>query len=169
MKKRTFIVLMIMTLITVLCFTSCGKKETMTLEKYCKDNPEVQESINKAMSDSNVLVEIKGNDIIYSFDLSSVEGYTEEIAKTDAVKKALEEALTAAGPTFGNISKSVEESTGIEGINTIVNYTWGDEAIVTKSFTSADAETSGEETPAEATEEANEEAAEEAEEAADGE
>ena len=72
MKKRTLIVLMIMAVISALCFTACGSK---TLEKYVKDNPDVQESIDSAMSDSNVAVEIKENDISYTFDLSKMDGY----------------------------------------------------------------------------------------------
>ena len=139
MKKRTFIVLMIMALITALCFTACGSKEEMTLEKFCADNPEVQESIDQAMADSNVLVEIKENAIIYTFDLSKMDGYTEEIAKSDVVKENLTTALDAAAGTFGNISKSVEESTETQGISTVVNYNWNDENIVTRTFTSADA------------------------------
>ena len=139
MKKRTFIVLMVMALITALCFTSCGSKEEMTLEKFCADNPEVQESIDQAMADSNVLVEIKENAIIYTFDLSKMDGYTEEIAKSDVIKENLNTALDAAAGTFGNISKSVEESTEIQGISTVVNYNWNDENIVTRTFTSADA------------------------------
>ena len=139
MKKRTFIVLMIMALITALCFTACGSKEEMTLEKFCADNPEVQESIDQAMADSNVLVEIKENAIIYTFDLSKMDGYTEEIAKSDVIKENLNTALDAAAGTFGNISKSVEESTETQGISTVVNYNWNDENIVTRTFTSADA------------------------------
>lgn len=130
---------MIMALITALCFTACGSKEEMTLEKFCADNPEVQESIDQAMADSNVLVEIKENAIIYTFDLSKMDGYTEEIAKSDVVKENLTTALDAAAGTFGNISKSVEESTEIQGISTVVNYNWIDENIVTRTFTSADA------------------------------
>ena len=128
-----------MALITALCFTACGSKEEMTLEKFCADNPEVQESIDQAMADSNVLVEIKENAIIYTFDLSKMDGYTEEIAKSDVVKENLTTALDAAAGTFGNISKSVEESTEIQGISTVVNYNWIDENIVTRTFTSADA------------------------------
>lgn len=139
MKKRTLIVFMIMTLLTVLCFAGCSK-EPMTLEKYAKDNPEIQESIDSAMSDSNVLVEIKENDISYTFDLSKMEGYTEELAKSDSIISALDEALGAAGGTFGGICKSIEDETEISGISTTVNYTWEDEVLVTKSFTSADAD-----------------------------
>lgn len=168
MKKRTFIVLMIMALIASLCFTACGKKggKAETLESYCKDNPEVQSQIDQAMADSNVKVEIKDNEIIYTFDLSTMEGFTEEAAKSDAVKSALENALTQAGGTFGNISKNIEESTEITGVTTTVNYTWGDEVLVTKSFTSADAAETPE-APADAAKDATE-AAEDAEGAADG-
>lgn len=141
MKKRTLIVLMIMAVITALCFTACGSKETMTLEKYVQDNPDVQESIDSAMADSNVAVVIKENDISYNFDLSKMDGYTEELAKSDAIISALDDALAAAGGTFGGICKSLEESTEISGITTTVNYSWEDEVLVTKTFTSADAET----------------------------
>ena len=79
MKKRTLVVFMIMAILTVLCFAGCSK-EPMTLEKYAKDNPDVQESIDKAMSDSNVVVEIKENDIAYTFryrydDISYISDY----------------------------------------------------------------------------------------------
>ena len=141
MKKRTLIVLMIIAVISALCFTACGSKETMTLEKYVQDNPDVQESIDSAMADSNVAVVIKENDISYNFDLSKMDGYTEELAKSDAIISALDDALAAAGGTFGGICKSLEESTEISGITTTVNYSWEDEVLVTKTFTSADAET----------------------------
>ena len=139
MKKRTLLLVMVFTLITAMLVTACGGKEAMTLEKYAKDNPEVQESIDSAMADSNVLVEIKGNEIIYTFDLSNMDGYTEELVKDESVVSALESALEAAGGSFGGIAKSIEESTGIQGISTTVNYTWGDDVIVTRTFTAADA------------------------------
>lgn len=140
MKRRNLIALfMMLAVLTAMCFTACGSKEPPTLEKYVQDNPEVQESIDAAVGDSNVGVEIKGNEIVYTFDLASMQQFTEETAKSDDVIKALDDALTAASGTFGGISKSMEEATEIEGISTIVNYTWGDEVLVTKTFTSADA------------------------------
>ena len=111
----------------------------MTLEKYVQNDSDVQESIDSAMSDSNVLVEIKENAIIYTFDLAAMEGYTEELAKSEEIQAALQSALDAAGGTFGGIAKSIEKETDIAGISTVVNYTWGDEVLVTKTFTSADA------------------------------
>lgn len=140
MKRRTLIALfMVLAVLSAMCFTACGSKEAMTLEKYIKDNPDVQESIDSATGDSNVQVDITGNEIVYTFDLSSMDQFTEESAKSDAVIKALDDALGAASGTFGGISKSIEETTEIQGISTTVNYTWGEEVLVTKSFTSADA------------------------------
>ena len=91
------------------------------------------------MNDSNVLVEIKENAIIYTFDLSTMEGYTEELAHSEEIQAALQSALDSAGGTFGGIAKSIEDASGITGITTVVNYTWGDEVVVSKTFTSADA------------------------------
>ena len=138
MKKRTLILFLMITVLSVMCFSACGK-ETMTLEKYVADHPEMQTSIDDAMAGSNVVVEIKENDIIYSFDLSTMDGYTEELAKDEKVITAITDALAAAGGTFGNISKTVEDSTEIKGITTTVNYMWKDEVLVTQTFTSADA------------------------------
>lgn len=131
---------MIMAVLSAMVFTACGSKEAMTLEKYIKDNPDVQESINSAAGDSNVNVEIKGNDIIYTFDLSTMEQFDEETARSEAVISALEQGLDGAAASFGGVSKSIEDATEIQGINTTVNYSWGDEVLVTKTFTSADAD-----------------------------
>ena len=139
MKKRTLIVFLILAVITAFCFTACGSKEPMTLEKYVGENPEVQGSIESASAGSNVEVLVKDNEILYNFDLSTTEGYTEEIAKSEELAASLEQALSSAGATFGGISKTLEESSGIKGITTTVNYMWKDEVIYSKSFTSADA------------------------------
>lgn len=142
MKKQILLVLLAMLVGMTMIMTACGggaADEPMTLEKYVQGDAEVQQSIDSAMADSNVLVEIKENAIIYTFDLASMEGYTEELAKSEEIQAALQSALDAAGGTFGGIAKSIEDASGIAGITTVVNYTWGDELLVTKTFTSADA------------------------------
>ena len=145
MKKKILLVLLAMLVGMTMIMTACGgsggaaEEEPMTLEKYVQGDPEVEQAIDQAMNDSNVLVEIKENAIIYTFDLSTMDGYTEEIAKTEEVKAALESALDSAGGTFGGIAKRIEDASGLTGITTVVNYTWVDELIVTKTFTSADA------------------------------
>ena len=144
MKKKILFVLLAMLVGMTMLMTACGggsgaEEEPMTLEKYVQGDAEVQQSIDQAMADSNVLVEIKENSIIYSFDLATMDGYTEELVHTAEIKDALQSALDSAGSTFGGIAKSIEDASGIAGITTVVNYNWGDELIVTKTFTSADA------------------------------
>lgn len=140
MKKRILLILLTILVGMTMIMTACGgSSEPKTLEKYVQNDSSVQESIDSAMSDSNVLVEIKDNSIIYTFDLASMEGYTEELAKSEEIQAALQSAIDAAGGTFGGIAASIEKETGITGISTVVNYTWGDEVLVTKTFTSADA------------------------------
>lgn len=145
MKKKVLLILLAMLVGMTMIMTACGgsggaaEEEPMTLEKYVQGDAQVEQSIESAMNDSNVLVEIKENSIIYTFDLSTMDGYTEEIAKTEEVKAALQSALDSAGATFGGIAKSIEDASGLTGITTVVNYTWGDELVVTKTYTSADA------------------------------
>lgn len=144
MKKKVLLVLLAMLVGMTMIMASCGggsssPEEPMTLEKYVKDDAEVQQAIDSAMNDSNVLVEIKENAIIYTFDLAAMDGYTEDLAHNEEIQAALQSALDAAGSTFGGIAKSIEDASGITGITTVVNYTWGDEVVVTKTFTSADA------------------------------
>lgn len=152
MKKKVLLVLLAMLVGMTMLMTSCvnniinnsngggaAEEEPMTLEKYVQGDAEVQDAIDSAMNDSNVLVEIKENSIIYSFDLSTMEGYTEELAHSEEIQTALQSALDSAGGTFGGIAKSIEDASGIAGITTVVNYTWGDEVVVSKTFTSADA------------------------------
>ena len=170
MKKKTvFVLMLIMVMAASLSMTACSKSggggstgEPQTLEEYAVSNPEVQQSIDEATAESDVVVEIKGNDVIYSFELSKMEGYTEDVAKDPNVVEALQTALDNAGPTFGGIAKSLETATGISGIGVIVNYTYDGELIASQTFDSSDAAAEGE-----AVEPAAEEAEEEAEEAAD--
>ena len=83
--------------------------------------------------------QIEGNEITYIFDLSKMDGYSEDIVKDEEVISSLETSLISSAPTFGGISKQLEEQTKVKGITTTVNYTWEDEVLITKSFTSADA------------------------------
>lgn len=148
MKKRSLLSIIMVIMLASALFTACGGKGssseggnagTDTLENYAKNNKEVQESIDKATSDSDVEVSIKGNEVTYSYELSKMDGFTEDVAKDESVVKSLQTALDNAGPTFGGIAKTLEEATGIKGIKVTVNYTYGDDVIATMTYTSADA------------------------------
>lgn len=143
MKKKSIITLIIgLTLVMVMFLTSCGNKAPQTMEDYVSSNEEVQQQIQEAADASGLAVEIKGNDVIYTYDLSTFEGMNEELAKSDTMKSNLESALDAASPTFENLCSQLEEESEIQGVQIIVNYTFGDEVVVTKSFTAAASEES---------------------------
>ena len=137
MKKKAFILMLILAVFSTMVLTACGGSKT--LEQYVAEDTEMQESIDAAMESSNVLVTVKENEVTYTYDLSKMEGYTEEVVKDEEVLASLDSTLTSAGPTFGGISKTLEERTKIKGITTTVVYTWEDEVLITKSFSSADA------------------------------
>ena len=129
--------MLILAVFSTMILTACGGSKS--LEQYVADNPEMQESIDSAKEGSNVEIKIEGNEITYIFDLSKMDGYSEDIVKDEEVISSLETSLISSGPTFGGISKQLEEQTKVKGITTTVNYTWEDEVLITKSFTSADA------------------------------
>ncbi len=143
MKKRSLIIFMIMTVIAAMCFTACGKKQT-TLESYLNDHPDIQASIDEQLGSDelkNIKVEFSGNDMIYTYDLAGVESITEEQAKSDEVKQKLQEGLDAQADNFKTTANSVlaavnEDGAGIESINMVVNYVYGDEVVATGTFSS---------------------------------
>lgn len=137
MKKKAFILMLILAVFSTMVLTACGGSKS--LEQYVADNPEMQKSIDSAKEGSNVEIKIEGNEITYIFDLSKMDGYSEDIVKDEEVISSLETSLISSAPTFGGISKQLEEQTKVKGITTTVNYTWEDEVLITKSFTSADA------------------------------
>ena len=151
MKKKTIFVLLLILVMTASVFmTACSKSssksksggetaESNTLEQYAVSNPDVQKSIDEAMSESDVEVEIRGNDVIYSFELSKMEGYTEDVATDPDVVESLQKALDNAGPTFGGIARTLEKATDIKGIRVVVKYTYDGEELATQTFDSSDA------------------------------
>lgn len=144
MKKKSLIVFMIMAVLTAMCFTACGKSAQPTLESYLNDHPDIQASIDEQLGSDelkNITVEFKGNDMIYTYDLAGVESVTEEQAKSDEVKQKLQEGLDAQTESFKTTANSVlaavnEDGAGIESINMVVNYVYGDEVVATGTFTS---------------------------------
>ena len=51
----------------------------------------------------------------------------------------LTSALESTGDTFASLCKQLEDESKIEGVQIIVNYTFGDEVVVTKTFNSSGA------------------------------
>ena len=144
-KKSVFALLLAALLITSVSVSACSKKseapkKPKTLEEYAVNNPDVQKSIKEATSQSDVEVDIKGNDVIYTFELSKMDEYTEEVAHDEAVVESLQKVLDGSGGIFGGVARTLEETTGISGIKVIVYYTYEGETIVTQTFDASDAE-----------------------------
>ena len=150
-KNKLSVILLALAIAAAMITTGCGRSgggsessEPKTLETYAAEHSDIQKEIDEAVANSNtsgVKVQIEGNDIVYYFDLSQMEGYTEEIAKSETVLDALEKSLETEAATFGGIAQNMETVTGLSGIKTVVNYNWGDEVLVTKTFTDKDAVT----------------------------
>lgn len=143
MKRKSLILFMIVAVLTTMLFTACGKEKT-TLESYLNDHPDIQTAIDEQLGSDelkNIKVEFSGNDMIYTYDLAGVESVTEEEAKSDDVKQKLQEGLDAQAANFKATANSVlaavnEDGAGIESINMIVNYVYGEEVVATGTFTS---------------------------------
>jgi transcriptional regulator with PAS, ATPase and Fis domain len=124
---------MIMALLMALVMSSCEKKPE-TLEEFVNSNEDSMKDIQKTADESGLKVDIKGNEVTYSYDISDYDGMTEEIAKGDQMKKALEDALNDASDTFTGLCGDLEEESGIEGVTIKVNYTYKDENLITKVY-----------------------------------
>ena len=135
-KKCLTALLLMLALCAAISMSACKKGDSgpQTLEDFAKNNEDIQKSIDSAATDSNVAVEIKGNEIIYTFDLANMEEYTEELVHNEQVVENLKNALDQSASTFEGIAASVQEATGIDGISTTVKYVYGDEEIASQTF-----------------------------------
>ena len=136
--NRRSIYMVLLSLFLVLCtlFTSCISKPE-NIEELLNSNPDIQEEIQTAAENAGMSVEIKGNEIIYAYDLSSLEGATEEALKDEAMIKNLQSELDSQKDQFVEVCKALEAETEISGVSATVSYTYKDEALVTQTFTSA--------------------------------
>ncbi len=135
MKKKSILsILICLTLIfSMVALASCSSTPE-TLEEYVASNEDAMDEINEAADSAGLDVTISGNDIIYSYDIANYDGITEEVAKSDTMVDSLQSALESADSTFSGICEDLEEESSIEGIRIIVNYTYGDENLVSMTF-----------------------------------
>ena len=150
-KGRTrYIALLGMLILLCLAFTSCVSKPT-TVEELINSNEEIAGQLATSSDSSNMTLEIKGNEIIYSYDLSGIEGATEENLKDEAMIKILQTTLEDQAAAYAAVCKNIEKSSEIRGVTATVNYTYKGEVLATKTFSSA-GETEKAEKPKEETE-----------------
>lgn len=137
MKRKSIIALLLTFVMSMSIFAASCSKKPETIEEYVNNNQEEMEEVKKTADESGLAIDFSGNDVIYSMDLASMEGVTEDIVKSDVMKDNLVSALEGLTDRFTGLCGQLEEQSGIKGAQIIVNYTYGDEVIVTKTFNSS--------------------------------
>ena len=138
MKRKSIVAMLLAFVMTFsLMATACGSPKT--IEEYINKDKDAAEQVQKAADTAGLTVNFRENDVVYTYDLSSINNVTEEVIKSDMMKEQLASALDSTADTFVGLCKQLEEESKIEGIQIIVNYTYGDEVIVTKTFNSSGA------------------------------
>lgn len=138
MKRKSLIALLLTIVMSLSVFaTSCSKPKT--IEEYVAKDKEASEQVQKAADTAGLTVSFEENDVVYTYDLASIENVNEEVIKSDMMKEQLSSALDSTTDTFVGLCKQLEEESKIEGVQIVVNYTYGDEIIVTKTFNSSGA------------------------------
>ncbi len=138
MKRKSMVALLLAFVMSLsLMATACSSPKT--IEEYVAKDKEASEQVQKAADTAGLTVDFSGNDVIYTYDLASIDNVTEEVIKSDMMKEQLASALDSTTDNFVGLCKQLEEESKIEGIQIIVNYTYGDEVIVTKTFNSSGA------------------------------
>ncbi|MBQ6455996.1 MAG: DUF4854 domain-containing protein [Mogibacterium sp.] len=139
MKRKGLIALLLSFVMMMSVMASACSSTPKTIEEYINNDKDAMAEVQKAADASGLTVDFKGNDVIYTYDLSGIDGVTEENIKSDVMVENLSNALAGQGETFASLCKQLEEESKIEGVQIVVNYTYGDEVIVTKTFNSSGA------------------------------
>ena len=139
MKRKGLIALLLSFVMMMSVMASACSSTPKTIEEYINNDKDAMAEVQKAADASGLTVDFKGNDVIYTYDLSGIDGVTEENIKSDVMVENLSNALAGQGETFASLCKQLEEESKIEGVQIVVNYTYGDEVIVSKTFNSSGA------------------------------
>jgi hypothetical protein len=138
MKRKSMVAMLLAFVMSFsLLATACSSPKT--IEEYIAKDKEAAEQVQKAADTAGLTVDFSGNDVVYTYDLASIDNVTEDVIKSDMMKEQLSSALDSTTDTFVGLCKQLEEESKIEGIQIVVNYTYGDEVIVTKTFNSTGA------------------------------
>ena len=105
-----------------------------TIESLLSSDPTVSDKVKNAAGE-DMTVDIKGNTITYTYDISNLDGVTEELAKSDEMKESFASALEGAEETFSDLCAQVEDGSGISGVKIIVRYTYKGELLAERTFT----------------------------------
>ena len=109
---------------------------TLTLEDYINSNDAAKEQIIQSVEGTDVSVSVSGDTLIYTYDLSASNSMTPEIAESDEIREALAETLDSSDDKFMELCQGLEKDTGISGVSVKVIYQYGDEELLTRTYTS---------------------------------
>lgn len=138
MKKKGLTALLLIFVMMMSVMASACNSAPKTIEEYINKDKDAMAEVQKAADSSGLTVDFKGNDVIYTYDLAGLDGVTEEVVKSDLMVEQLSSALDNTGNTFASLCKQLEDESKITGVQIVVNYTYGDEVIVTKTFNSSE-------------------------------
>ena len=137
MNKKTVIALVIaLAMMLGISLSSCAKQPD-TLESFLNSNQSVMEEIQSTADSAQMDVKVSGNTVTLTYDLANVAGATEETVKDPVMIETLETSLDGMSSTLVESCKELESRSGISGIQMEVNFTFGDEVLVSKTYTSA--------------------------------
>lgn len=140
MKKFATVLISVLTVSTLILVSCTKESEPKTVESLIKSSDEVATMIQGGASDAGVNVDIKDNAITYSYDMSNVDGVTEEMIANEDFLNSIKTSLDSQKTSNGGICKTIEEKMGIEGVTIKVIYSYGDKELASAEYTSADAE-----------------------------
>ena len=109
---------------------------TLTLEDYINTNDAARDQIVQSTEGTDVTISVSDNTLIYTYDLSTSNSMTPELAESDEMKEALGETLDASDDKFIELCAGLEKDTGISGVSVRVDYVYGDEVLVSRTYTS---------------------------------
>lgn len=159
-KKILLVLLLILALSMTMLMTSCGgssdepaaapeetaETETaeepaeepaaaQTLEEFAQTNAELQGLLGYN-EQAKVTIDVKDNDLIYYYDYSLTSEYTKEQIMTDAVKESIDTSLHNEEmiTNFVNMVTTLEDETGISGIQVYVIYGYEDDVLVSHIY-----------------------------------
>lgn len=135
MRKSTRLIALVAAIAAMSCmlFTACGGPKT--LEEYVNSNTDAKKMIDLFGSDDGTVnIEIKDNDIIYTYDISGFDSVTKEMAKDKTFLKTFEKTFDASSSTFADMAKTMEKKSKISGIKIVVQVVYGDDEILSKTY-----------------------------------
>ena len=123
MKKMTAVLLIAVLAVSMLALGGCSveQKNPTNLEEYVEANEEMKAQIEETAEASDLEITIEKNTITYKFS------YTETLKdnEIEEMHKALEASLAEQKATFNDLAASLEEETGLTGIQVVLVYVEG--------------------------------------------